>query len=231
MLFANANNCGSWKYQSPPWSHSGELVRLYTLASEWQATRYIAFKPQCFMHLDVSVPFQQTSLSKPTKSQKWKAWRHRTLDKWLMQHSCCSYGIVHRLTFVRCTIVLILCMILRVSKVPCMIIWQYMLLILWDDEIEWVVSCQSDLKCDDFYACCWSTYPPNVTYQHLFFSIHAIVMPYGYIPSNISLYTVKISNRNTTIWTHNTDLSLTVPMAFVMSPWEGNGHVYFNIMI
>jgi hypothetical protein len=41
-------------------------------------------------------------------------------------------------------------------------------------------------------------------------------MPYEYIPSNILLYTAEISNRNTTIWTQNTDLSLTVPMAFVM---------------
>jgi hypothetical protein len=144
----------------------------------------------------------------------------------LLLLQCCP-----RMMFIRSTVVSILCMILRVSKVPYITIWQYLPLRLWDDEIEEVVSFQSNLKCDNFYACCWSTYPPNVTYQHLFFSIHAIVMPYGYIPSNTSLYTAEISNRNTTIWTHNTDLSLTVPMAFVIGPWEGNGHVYFNIMI
>jgi hypothetical protein len=40
---------GSWKYQSLPWSRTRESVKLYKLASQLQATRYI-FRLQLFTH-------------------------------------------------------------------------------------------------------------------------------------------------------------------------------------
>jgi hypothetical protein len=46
---------GSWKYQSLPWSHTGESVKLYKLASQLQATRYIFFRLQLFTHSESNI--------------------------------------------------------------------------------------------------------------------------------------------------------------------------------
>jgi hypothetical protein len=46
---------GSWKYQSLPWSRTGESVKLYKLASQLQANRYIFFKPQLFTHSESNI--------------------------------------------------------------------------------------------------------------------------------------------------------------------------------
>jgi hypothetical protein len=46
---------GSWKYQSPPWSQTRESVKLYKLASQLQATRYIFFRPQLFTRSESNI--------------------------------------------------------------------------------------------------------------------------------------------------------------------------------
>jgi hypothetical protein len=46
---------GSWKYQSLPWSRTGESVKLYKLASQLQATRYIFFRLQLFTYSESNI--------------------------------------------------------------------------------------------------------------------------------------------------------------------------------